>query len=255
MKNKTREKLIQLYNTVGKHGQYQTPPLIAREILGSSLRPSKPRFEKERFQFILEHYQPKGKRVLDIGGNIGFFTFEMIAHGASQVIYYEGNETYAVFVETLAKALHLEEKIVIRKAYFPFDEPPEESYNLVLLLNVMHHIGDDFGNKLLNRARAKAKILDYLNALSAHADFLVFQMGFCWKGNRNMVLFPHGTKEEMIQYVVRGTEKSWRIVAIGIPEKHGGTIVYRPLSEKNIRRDDSLGEFLNRPLFILEAKK
>ncbi|MGC8777291.1 MAG: methyltransferase domain-containing protein [Candidatus Caldatribacteriaceae bacterium] len=250
-----REKLAQLYQFAGKHSQYQILPKIAQNMIGRTFTQTKPRFEEERLRFILENYNPLGKRILDIGGNIGFFTLEMAVRGAKQVVYYEGNETCQTFVEMLVKLLDLEDKISIRKTYFPFDDPPREQCDLVLLLNVLHHIGDDFGSKNMNRIHAKRKILDYLNILSAHTSYLVFQMGFCWKGNRNLLLFQHGTKAEMIEYICKGTEKHWRVVTIGIPEKDGEKVMYRPLNKNNIHRDDALGEFLNRPLFILEAKR
>jgi len=78
MKHETRETLIRLYHTAGKHGQYQILSPMIQEILGLAFQPSKPRFEKERFRFIVEHCQIKNKKVLDIGGNAGFFTFEMV---------------------------------------------------------------------------------------------------------------------------------------------------------------------------------
>lgn len=249
-----KRKLIELYQSAEKHGQYQRIPKVVQELIGLTLLPTKPRFEEERLQFILEHYNPSGKRVLDIGGNIGFFTFEMIFHGARQVVYYEGSEVCATFVEILAELLNLKERIVIHRTYFLFDRPPQERYDFTLLLNVLHHVGEDFGNKGISKDCAKRKILTYLNALSACTKHLAFQMGFCWKGNRNLLLFQHGTKAEMIEYIRKGTEKHWRILSIGIPEKDGEQVVYRPLNEKNIQRDDSLGEFLNRPLFILETK-
>lgn len=250
-----RDELRELYQTIGKHSQYQALPKIIQSNLGIEFIPSKSRFERERLRFILENCSPKEKKVLDIGGNIGFFTFEMIFHGAERVVYYEGEKIYSTFVEILTQFLRFEEKIIIRESYFPFDEPPPEFHNLTLLLNVLHHVGDDFGSKNLNRLQAKQKILKYINVLSSYTEYLVFQMGFCWKGNRDMPLFPHGTKEEMICYLREGTEKLWNIVSIGVPEKHGEEVVYCPLNEKNILRDDSLGEFLNRPLFILEAKR
>ncbi len=83
---------------------------------------------------------------------------------------------------------------------------------------------------------------------------LAFQMGFCWKGNRNLPFFTKGTKGEMIHFILEGIQGFWEIMATGIPEKHGEEIVYCPLNAQNIQRNDSLGEFLNRPLFLLRSK-
>jgi hypothetical protein len=42
--------------------------------------------------------------------------------------------------------------------------------------------------------------------------------------------------------------------ALGIAEKRGNAIVFSDLSESNLARNDALGEFLNRPIFILRSK-
>lgn len=249
------DRLINLYKVAGKHGQYQSIPSILEPFLGIYCSATKPRFEKERMRFILEFIDPTDKSVLDIGGNVGFFSFEMIAYEAKLVTYYESNEACVEFVNTALKLLGLGKKIDIRGKSFPFEKPPEELYDLTLLLNVLHHIGDDFDQEVREPSEAKNLILRYLNNLSSITKFLAFQMGFCWRGNVNFLLFPNGTKEEMIQYLVEGISNFWTIVTIGVPEREGMGIVYRPLNSENILRDDSLGEFLNRPLFILRSKK
>lgn len=85
---------------------------------------------------------------------------------------------------------------------------------------------------------------------------MAFQMGFNWMGNKNTCLFTNGTKAELIDYVKAGCQDAWDILAIGIavndPQGH---IVYQDLNGENIHRNDALGEFLNRPLFIMKSKK
>ena len=55
--------------------------------------------------------------------------------------------------------------------------------------------------------------------------------------------------------LVRQLDADWAVQAIGIAERHDGRVVYRDLDARNIDRDDSLGEFLNRPLFILRSRR
>jgi hypothetical protein len=101
---------------------------------------------------------------------------------------------------------------------------------------------------------AKVKIIEQLNNISKSASTLVFQMGFNWHGNTKTCLFKDGTKREMIDYIAEGTKNNWEILSIGIPERlDNGQIVYREMNEINIPRADSLGEFLNRPLFIMKS--
>ena len=44
------------------------------------------------------------------------------------------------------------------------------------------------------------------------------------------------------------------IVKIGIPVQRDGRIVYEDVCPENNERDDAMGEFLNRPLFIMKSK-
>ena len=69
-----------------------------------------------------------------------------------------------------------------------------------------------------------------------------------------MPLFERGTKQEQIDLVAEAAEGCWRLVATGIPEAAAEGVVYRPLCAANSVRDDVLGEFLNRPLFILRSR-
>ena len=103
-------------------------------------------------------------------------------------------------------------------------------------------------------AAAKAQMIAQLNRLSRQVSTLVFQLGFNWKGNRHACLFEHGTKAELIDFVTRGTAADWQVDAIGIAERHDGAVRYAPLSARNIVRDDALGEFLNRPIFVLRSR-
>jgi hypothetical protein len=83
---------------------------------------------------------------------------------------------------------------------------------------------------------------------------MAFQMGFNWKGNRKLPLFDKGTKTEMIDFMKDSVEGYWAVERIWIAVRQpGGGIVYEPLSASNIQRENALGEFLNRPLFILRS--
>ena len=100
---------------------------------------------------------------------------------------------------------------------------------------------------------AKQHIIIQLLSLKEKAEYIVFQLGFNWKGNRNLCLFENGTKQELIDFIKEEIKGVFEILHIGIAEKEDEQIVYKELNNNNINRDDSLGEFLNRPLFILKS--
>ncbi|RUR40112.1 hypothetical protein [Vreelandella populi] len=250
------EKLTALYQKTSKHSNYQTLPDCLKNLISEQSITTKSRFEKERFDYIQRVLHFKDKKIMDIGGNTGYFTFQSIAEGAKNANYVEGNKTHAEFVQAASRALKWNEKISITSEYYNFENSVAdgEHFNIVLLLNVLHHLGDDYGveNSI---PVVKSKIIEQLNSIANITHFCVFQLGFNWKGDREMGLFENGQKREMIDYLVKGTQNNWDIINIGIPEIIDNKIVYCDANNQNLDRNNSLGEFLNRPLFILEAKK
>lgn len=251
----TTEHLIELYQKTSKHSNYQILPKCLRPFITDASVTTKSRNEPERLAYILKNLPVVEKNVMDIGGNTGFFTFELADAGAAKVVYVEGNQVHAEFVETAILQLKRENVIQIRNQYFNFENySSNDSFDIVLLLNVLHHLGDDYGTGD-NKEIIKKQIIQQLNSIAQISRFCVFQLGFNWKGNRNSCLFENGTKREMIDFITKGIEPCWEIVKIGIAQRKGEAIQYDDLNENNIERDNSMGEFLNRPLFILKSKK
>ena len=144
----------------------------------------------------------------------------------------------------------------ITKGYLTFtNELDDDTYDVVLLLNVLHHLGDDYGDQSFSLTKAKENIIKQLNSMAAKADLMIFQMGFNWKGDTNTCLFENGTKEELISFIEAGIKDHWVVLEIAVAEREGELITYKKLNDKNIERDNSLGEFLNRPVFILKSKQ
>ena len=250
-------KLKGLYCRKSKHAKYQILPQKLEEKIGKIETNIKNTYEYERFEYILKKVNIKDKRIMDIGGNSGFFTFELLDKGAKFVHYYEGDKTLAEFVRLASEILNIENKLKITNKYFSFDvmdDIQKDKYDIVLLLNVLHHIGDDYGDDKISKDIAKKLIISHLNNLSEITDVLIFQLGFNWKGKRNICLFENGTKRELINYIMEGTKSKWEIVAIGIAELKVQKVKYCDLNDINIERDDSLGEFLNRPIFIMKSR-
>lgn len=247
-------KLRELYHETSKHSNYQIVASTLEKFISNKNIDVSSRNEKERLKYFLENVDIKDKKILDIGGNTGYFTFELLNHGASDASYYEGNKAHALFVKEAAKTLKIEDRIDVYDEYFLFDDTQVGKYNVIFLLNVLHHVGDDYGDDALSKEKALETITKSLQSLASKAETLVFQLGFNWKGNRNLPLFEYGTKREMIDFVEEGIKNHFTIETIGIAEKEGEMVVYNRLNESNIQRFDDLGEFLNRPIFILKSK-
>jgi SAM-dependent methyltransferase len=247
-------KLKELYSINSKHSNYQLLPDRLKALIGDDVV-TVSRYEKARLEYILSKVNIAGKSILDIGGNCGYFTFELIDRGAGKVHYYEGNSVHSEFVKQASELFEIEGKIEITNDYFNFDKECRTRYDIVLCMNVLHHIGDDYGDKQISIDTAKDNIATQLVSLAYISDILVFQLGFNWKGDRELCLFNNGTKQELIEYVRDAVRNNFKILYIGIAEKYGSLITYKDLNDKNTCRIDELGEFLNRPLFILKSIK
>lgn len=249
-----QEKLTKHYSQKSKHSNYQILPRRLEPILGKNHIEVRTRYERERLDYILSNIDITGKSVLDIGGNTGFFSFELLDAGAKSAHLYEGNREHCEFVRLATEAVGLN-SLTVTNGYYQFEETTYDSYDVALLLNVLHHIGDDYGNRALSMDEAKKKMTEQLNNMRFVAEILVFQLGFNWHGDPKSGLFGNGTKQEMIEFIKTSSADYWDIKAIGIAEKNESKVVYYDLNDKNIERDDTLGEFLNRPLFILERRQ
>lgn len=250
----TNQKLKELYLNNSKHSNYQILSQRLSSLVNDDDFQIKTRQEGARLSYIVDNLDIKDKTILDIGGNSGFFTFELIEAGAKKVHYCEGNPVHAEFVELASKALSVENKIEITNQYFDFSHNHSRTYDITLCLNVLHHIGDDYGEKELSIEKAKQNIISQLCTLASISDYVAFQLGYNWKGNINLPLFHGGTKKEMIDFLRGGIKEYFTILSIGVAGKVGDIITYYDLNDENIIRMDHLGEFLNRPLFILKSK-
>ncbi|MEI7228870.1 class I SAM-dependent methyltransferase [Pectobacterium carotovorum] len=244
--------LISLIEKNGKHTAYQSLPKMVKDIIGDNVYHVGSKADESRFDYIKSKINFQNKKVLDIGCNLGYFTFSAVDCGACHVVAYEGFTSHADFVSAVSSMLKLEDRISVHSEYYPFSSD-ENTYDVIFLLNVLHHVGDDYGDKTLLIENVKDNIVKQLNSMSENTNTLVFQLGFNWKGNSNCGLFTSGTKREMIDYIKAATDGIWNLRAIGIAEKTiHGEIIYNELSDDNINRQDELGEFLNRPIFILD---
>lgn len=253
--DKEIEQLIALYKKVSKHSNYQILyPSLQKIISQDKELYIKSRYEQERFDYICSKINFNNKICGDVGGNTGYFSFAALEQDAEFIYYYDGNYTHANFVTLASQILKNNHKLEVNAEYINLaEESLTNKVDILFLLNVLHHIGDDYGT--LSTNNVLEHITNVLNALATQTDILIFQMGFNWKGNRNLPIFKSGTKEEMVNFIHEQTKTHWDIQDIGIAKKqNNNTVKYNDLSCKNIHRNDELGEFLNRPLFIMRSK-
>lgn len=237
-----------------KHSSYQILSQRLNEMIDVTDIELNPKYERERLDYILSKVDVEGKTILDIGCNTGYFLFELMDLNTISGVGYEGSKWHADFCKEATNLLELHEKVKIENEYYQFSNSNKTKFDIALLLNIVHHCGDDYDNSELSINEAKKTMLTQINNISQYADIVIFQMGFNWKGNIKTCLFENGTKEEMINFIKKGTLTKYDILDIGIARKNEDKVYYEDLNSQNIQREDLLGEFLNRPLFIMKSK-
>ena len=240
-----------LYDAHSKHSSYQLVHPSLLPLLGSAQGLPKGKNEVQRQQSMQGLLRFEGRSVLDIGANTGYFSFAALAQGARQVVAQEGNAHHAQFIASAAAQLGVGERLQVRSGYYDFNRPHAEVFDICLCLNVLHHLGDDFGDPQLNIVQAREQMRDGLNRLAHNARHVFLQIGFNWKGQVGQSLFEGGEKAALIEFVTEGVAGHWRVDDVLIASGFGGS--YEPLNGRNVARDDSRGEFLNRPLFRLSS--
>lgn len=243
--------LRQRYDAHSKHSSYQLVHPSLMPWMGPPEGLPAGKQEPQRQQVMAQLMSPRGRSVLDIGANTGYFSFAALEAGARRVVAQEGNAEHAQFLASAGQHLGAQERFSVRPSYYDFGAAHTEFFDICLCLNVLHHLGDDFGDPALSIEQARQQMLDGLNRLARTTHTLFLQIGFNWKGQVAHPLFAGGEKSALIDFVTRGTAGTWRIDDILVASGFGGA--YEPLSGRNAPRDDRLGEFLNRPLFHMTS--
>lgn len=234
-----------------KHCSYQLLHPLLSPVVGPNYNPQG-KLECERCDLMERELPFRDRIVLDIGANTGYFSIHAAHSGARHVTAIEGNAEHAEFLETASRYLGLSDRLSVVHDYFDFEQSPADRADITLCLNVLHHVGDDFGTVATTATDAKQLMMRHLNGLAASTRFAWLQLGFNWMGDRDKPLFSEGTKSEVIDFVTAGVAGVWTVVGIWTyaPEACG----YVEASGEALRRRDDIGEFSNRPMFLLQSE-
>lgn len=248
-KNHLRQYLLNLLATYSKHSAYQEiyPPLLRH--LNAPLQSGK--YEAARWDYMKNRTNWADSNVIDIGANTGYFSMAAIESHANEVVAVEGNDVHAKFIIAATELMEWQSRLYVENRYFEFEDVGR-AYDIGICFNVLHHIGDDFGDPSLNVEEAKKGIEMRLQNLSKRVYQCWFQLGFNWKGDPNAPLFTRGLKSELIDFIQEACSGFWLIEELAIYDPAKGS--YEPADKVLLQRFNDVGEFLNRPLFLLESK-
>lgn len=234
-----------------KHADYQSLHPTVAALFDGDVPRARGRQEAERWAVMQAATPMHGQRVWDIGANTGYFSMAALAAGAQQVLSQEGNGNHARFVAQCAQALGVQDRLAVQPGYCTF-EPSPQRHDITLCLNVLHHLGDDFGDASLDQSAALAAMRQALQVLARQTRELWLQLGYNWKGDVRHPLFEGGTKAAQLAFVREACAGDWLPPQVWVfdPVSHR----FAPPTERTMARLDGLGEFLNRPLLRLTSR-
>lgn len=212
--------------------------------------------DNERAAFMFDHHGVSGQRVIDIGANQGYLAVEAALRGAEMVDAFESNEVDGEFLSQASKSWPELGAVAAHPINYDFGEANNGRWNYVICLNVLHHIGRYFDNHIESLPEARIVMAQHLQRLLAKGGSIWLQLGFNWQGNTQQPMFAQGTKREMTEFVESVIGPQARISTIGIynPEK----FAYEQVAQDDLghvlwQRFDNLGEFGNRPLYLIQS--
>lgn len=212
--------------------------------------------DKQRAAFMFEHHDVRGQRVLDIGANQGYLTVEAALRGARRVDAFESNDVDGMFLSQAARWLPGLESVTAYPVNYDFNQANPDRWDCVICLNVLHHIGRYFDTHVHDLTEAKALLGQHLQRLLSPGACVWLQLGYNWQGNTERPLFENGTKREMTGFLADLIKPYARLAVIGIynPRTQSYKRVREGDQDQSLwQRFDSLGEFGNRPLYLIQS--
>lgn len=101
-------------------------------------------YNETKWRRIKDIISPKGKRVLDVGCNEGFFSIEMIKSGAREVHAIDINEHRIAKAGFVLDVLGVSGITLHKKNIYQIDELHLGTFDIVLALGILHRVPDPY---------------------------------------------------------------------------------------------------------------
>lgn len=271
------DRLHALYRDSSKHSVYQSvPAFMARKLGYQEEIHSLWRSDAPRYDYIAERLDlGRCGTVADIGANTGFFSLNL-AHARPElrIDAFEMNPRHAEFIALAAEAFDLSVNVRSQSCdLVGIGRLPV--FDVVFLLNVLHHAGFDFDADLKDdNATFEAYAVAFLSTLRTRTRRLVFQIGSNRGGDKKRPLFSRDNDAQRLAWISRTLRSAgWKIDAVGYAQLENDVVRFRDApagvveatrSEEvespeiagrlaALRLDRFPGEFHRRPLVIATA--
>lgn len=200
----SQDSLLALWHSAGKHGVYQQLPQFLSDDFGGIQAPIDERWrgDRSRLAYLRTCVDFKGLRIVDIGANTGFFSLTLAHDDGASVTAVEPDPANRDFLKAVGQHYGLQH-LNVSDAPVTLDTVGNlPQSDLVLLLNVLHHAGDDFDRAYVPEAAAlQAYMTDYLGRLAKTTRAMIFQLGYNWCGNKATPILPVRRPFDMLDYL------------------------------------------------------
>ncbi len=172
-----------------KHGLYQMlPPSLIAKVPELEKFSFTGRFDDKRFDWFSNKLDFDGKKVMDIGANIGYFSFRLSSEKNALLTIYEPHQPHIKAIESIKSVLKIPDKKIncVNQGVGLDDIKNLPEQDIVLLFNVLQHAGEDYDKKYVKEiSQWRDYTVKYLRALRGKAENMVFQMGYSWLGHED----------------------------------------------------------------------
>ncbi len=170
-----------LYFDGSKHTSYQNVPAFVEDALGFQVSIDECwRSDKPRYRYLLEHCPPQpGEHVIDIGANTGYFALSLAQRFTKcRFTAYEFHPQHVGFMRLVRIAFQLHNLEIEPKPVKVADSHRLPPYDLVLFMNVLHHLGCDFDIDVgRSNDEFREMAVAMLGGLRQAGNRMLFQMG------------------------------------------------------------------------------
>lgn len=188
--------LIEKFNLESKHSQYQRFP----EFIGDQPPPNNAFWRDDRPRLALLRREIDFGRLetlLEVGSNIGYFGLSLKHdHPHLKIYFYEIDQAMRELSCDLAEMAGLADCHFFADAFGRSTENAPNA-DLLLCMNVLHHIGRDYGPEIASEA-VKSQVQEELSFIRSKCGQLAFQIGMNWGGNKQTPIWPQGNEKDYV---------------------------------------------------------
>jgi len=220
--------LVDLLLENAKHTTYQMlPPCVKDQDNRFGRLIGTQRQDEKRYDWLKSNMPSLTGRVIDIGANLGYFSFRTLQDYQVNIVAYEPYKPHAKAISIIRKLCDFEAKQmkVVDQGIGLREIEALPQADLLILLNVIQHAGEDYDQDLVDNIQNwRSYAVNYLTKLRSKADKLFFQMGYTWLGYAGKLCKDENIIDFTASLLV---DAGWQIKSCGIIKDFSEPFTYQ----------------------------